>query len=141
MSRNLAAYGRKDSHVYTPQDIAAMSLDQLRELSDLQLSERELADVIEAIHTGGAEIAEDETESPLQPALPQHQCLLCQPAQQAKPAQCLVCQGGISVEDVKLQIQQLQSWLDWYRKYQLWAGNRPRGLEECQAVGAEADSA
>ena len=101
-----------------------MSLDQLRELSDLQLSERELADVIQAIHTGGAGVAEDETEPLLQPDLPQRQCLLCQPAQQAQPAQCFVCQGGSSVEEVKLQIQQLQSWLDWYRMYQLWASDR-----------------
>jgi len=139
MSRNLAANGRKDSHVYTPQDLAAMSLDQLRELSDLQLSERELADVIQAIHTGGAGNVDNEAEPLLQPDLPQHQCLLCQPAQQAQPAQCLVCQGGSSVEEVKLQIQQLQSWLDWYRIYQLWASNRSRGLEGCQAVSAEAD--
>ncbi len=116
-----------------------MSLHQLRELSDLQLSERELADVIQAIHTGGAGNVDNEAEPLLQPDLPQHQCLLCQPAQQAQPAQCLVCQGGSSVEEVKLQIQQLQSWLDWYRIYQLWASNRSRGLEGCQAVSAEAD--
>jgi len=118
-----------------------MSLEQLRELSDLQLSERELADVIQAIHTGGAENAEREAGPLLQPDLPEQQCLLCQATQQAQPAQCLVCQGGSSVEDVKLQIQQLQSWLDWYRMYRLWASHRTGGLEGCQAVSAEANSA
>ncbi len=137
MSRNVAANGRKDSHVYTSQDIAAMSLDQLRELSDLQLSERELADVIQAIHAGGAGNAELETGPLLQLDLPEQQCLLCQ---QAQPAQCLVCQGGSSVEDIKSQIQQLQSWLDWNRIYQLWASQRTGGLEGCQAVSAEANS-
>ena len=54
MFRNTATNAWQGGDVHTSEDIAAMSLEQLREVSDLQLSERELADVIQAIHTGGA---------------------------------------------------------------------------------------
>ena len=105
--------------------IAAMPLDQLRELSDLQLSERELADVIAAIHTGGAHVedmtaalhgCEDETA----------QCVLCQQEEHLTSTHCLACKGSADVSDIASQIQLLAEWAEWYRQYKVWATSHQR---------------
>lgn len=129
MFRNTAKNARQGGDVHTSQDIAAMSLEQLRTMSDLQLSERELADVIQAIHTGGVE---DEVNVPPPPDS-QTQCSLCQ---QVDEKQCLACQGGGSCDDVRMQIQQFHSWLDWFRKYQLWENSRLAFSVESPAANA-----
>lgn len=130
MFRNTAKNARmQGGDVHTPEDIAAMSLGQLRELSDLQLSERELADVIQAIHTGGAG---DEMNVPCSPDS-QTQCSLCH---QVDEKQCLACQGGGTRDDVMVQIQQFHIWLDWFRKYQLWANSRLESSVESPAANA-----
>ena len=132
MFRNTETNAREGNHVYTSEEIAAMSLDQLRQLSDLQLSERELADVIQAIHTGGAG---DQMNVPPSPDS-QTQCSLCQQAQQVDQVHCLACRGGGTPDDVTVQIEQFQSWLDWFRRYQLWANSRLTFPVESPAANA-----
>ena len=99
-----------------------MSLDQLRELSDLQLSERELADVIEAIHNGGAEQgpADITAETQSEPV----DCLLCKHMlynEHNASAQCVMCNNSVVKHDVQSQLQTLVRWTEWYQQYMQWA--------------------
>ena len=106
---------------YSRDDIAAMSLDQLRHLSDLQLSERELADVIEAIHIGGARNeCDNRNETSLQPA-DEQQCALCQTVEGVDREHCLICRGGGNSLEVQDQLQYFAQWLEWYSQYKQWA--------------------
>lgn len=122
MSRNSEVRGRSSTSKYASEQIAAMSLDQLRQLSDLQLSDRELADVIQAIHTGGADSTEGHTASKAHLASDKQQCVICQQVQQVDPEQCLACQGGGTIQQVEDQIQHFTTWVRWYQDcYQPWA--------------------
>ena len=122
MSRNSGVRGRSSTSNYGSEQIAAMSLDQLRQLSDLQLSDRELADVIQAIHTGGADSAESHTAFKAHFTSDKQQCVVCQQVQQVDPEQCLACQGGGTIHQVEDQIQHFNTWVRWYQDYyQPWA--------------------
>ncbi|KAL3130474.1 hypothetical protein ABBQ38_008293 [Trebouxia sp. C0009 RCD-2024] len=88
---------------YSSDEIARMPLAQLRELSDLQLSERELADVIAAIHSGGAQ---DEHFS---------------------SAQCFVCHSDTPTDTVEKQGQLIAQWVSWYKQYKVWASSCQQG--------------
>ena len=100
-----------------------MPLDQLRELSDLQLSERELADVIEAIHNGGAGVDGDAADFGGQSELEADRCLLCKQDEQPTSTLCLACKGSSTQEDVKLQIRLFAQWAEWYKQYKFWAAS------------------
>ena len=115
---------RQISSSYSSVAIAAMPLDQLRELSDLQLSERELADVIEAIHNGGGGFDEDAGETSGQSDLEADRCLLCKQDEQLTSPPCLACQGCGTQEDVKSQTRVFAQWAEWYRQYKLWASSQ-----------------
>ncbi len=128
MSRTGGFNGKKSTSIYGSQEIAAMSLDQLRQLSDLQLSERELADVIQAIHTGGSQRPEEGPDSDPHFASEQDPCLLCQQVQQFGPEHCLACQGSGSPEQTVIQMQHFASWVEWYQQYKLWAASQPLHL-------------
>ena len=111
------ANGQNTRNGYSSVEIATMSLEQLRLVSDLQLSDRELADVIQAIHTGGNDGVDVETEDAAQPDLRQ-ECLMCQQAGQVGSEQCLACCGGGTPEEVH---DLLLQWAEWYKQYQKWA--------------------
>ena len=111
---------------YSSDVIAAMPLDQLRELSDLQLSERELADVIAAIHCGGAQVTESQADGWVYNDSEAYLCPLCQLDEQLSAAQCFACQEGTSSESVQQQGQLIAQWVSWYRQYRLWAASCQR---------------
>lgn len=97
-----------------------MPLAQLRELSDLQLSERELADVIAAIHSGGAQIPEIEAASSGRNDAEAHQCPLCRQDQQFSSAQCFACQACTPTDSIQKQGHLIAQWVSWYRHYKVW---------------------
>lgn len=100
-----------------------MSQDQLRQLSDLQLSERELADVIEAIHTGNtdADVQHGDSSNSNAGPHPEQQCVLCQAVEPVSREDCMICQGGGSSAQVQQQLQRFADWVLWYKQNQHWA--------------------
>ena len=93
-----------------------MPQGQLRQLSDLQLSERELADVIEAIHTGGAEDEPEQDNTSTESAAEEH-CVLCQATERTSRSNCVICQGGGDAEQVREQLRRFADWLSWFKQH------------------------
>ena len=116
---------RQAADNYSSQEIAAMPLAQLRELSDLQLSERELADVIAAIHSGGAQNIDDQADYVECSDTEVYQCPLCQQAGQGLSARCLACDEGSSTNNAQKMAHVLDQWVSWYKEHKAWA-------ESCQ---------
>lgn len=122
MSRKSTPH-RQAAGTYSSDEIAAMPLEQLRELSDLQLSERELADVIAAIHGGGAQSMDDKLNCIDYNDAEAYQCPLCQQDGQVVSARCLACKDGSSTRDVQQQAHLLDQWVNWYKQYKVWAAS------------------
>ena len=108
---------------YSSDEIAAMPLGQLRELSDLQLSERELADVIAAIHGGGAQDMDDKAYCVDYNVAEDYKCPLCQQDGQVLSARCLACKNGSSTRDAQEQAHLLDQWVKWYKQYKVWVAS------------------
>ena len=123
MSRKSSPY-RQVAGSYSSDEIAAMPLQQLREICDLQLSERELADVIAAIHSGGAQNIDDQADCTYTNDAEVYQCPLCQQVGQVVSAQCLACTEGSSKFDAQKQAHVLDQWVSWYKQYKAWAATR-----------------
>lgn len=104
-----------------------MPLAQLRELSDLQLSERELADVIAAIHSGGAQVLESQTETSVHTNAEVYQCPLCRQDEHFSSAQCFVCHSDTPTDTVEKQGQLIAQWVSWYKQYKVWASSCQQG--------------
>ena len=119
MSRKSTPY-RQAAGSYSSEEIAAMPLERLRELSDLQLSERELADVIAAIHGGGAQSVDDQADRIDYIDAEVYQCPLCQ---QDGQVQCFACDEGSSTHDAQKQAHILDQWVSWYKEYKMWAAS------------------
>lgn len=110
-----------------------MPLAQLRELSDLQLSERELADVIAAIHSGGAQTFDSQTETSVHTTAEVYQCPLCRQDEHCSSAQCFVCQSDTQTDSAQKQGQLIAHWVSWYNQYKVWASS-------CQQAQAHAEA-
>ena len=132
MLRRNTTHRQAAGSYYSSDEIAKMPLAQLRELSDLQLSERELADVIAAIHSGGPQILENQTTH-VHPDAEVHQCPLCQPDEHFSSAQCFVCDSDAPTDSVQKQGQLIAQWVSWYREYKVWAS-------ACQQAQAHAEA-
>ena len=122
MSRKPGALGTKP--------ISQMSMDELRAISDLDLTDKDLAEVIQAIHAGGAQselmdelgsnTAEDSQSPPQQPAsTPEYspqRCTMCKQTSLVPCSECVLCQGPVSTET----LQAIAEWLKWQHKYCEW---------------------
>lgn len=120
MSRKSTPH-RQAAGTYSSQEIAAMPLAQLRELSDLQLSERELADVIAAIHSGGAQNIDDQADCVEYKDAEVYQCPLCQQDGQVLSAGCLACNEGSFTHNAQKMAHVVDQWVGWYKEYKAWA--------------------
>lgn len=108
------------SGAYSSDEIAAMPLEQLRELSDLQLSERELADVIAAIHGGGAQSIDHQGDYVINNDAEAFYCPLCPQDGLLVPTGCFACIEGASTHDLQKQAHLLDQWVNWYKQYKNW---------------------
>lgn len=105
-------------------------MDELRAISDLDMTDKDLAEVIQAIHAGGAQpelldelssnTAQDSQSAPQQPAsTPEyspHRCTMCEQTSLVPCSECVLCQGPVSTET----LQAIAEWLKWQHKYCKW---------------------
>lgn len=107
--------------------ISQMSLTELRAISDIDMSDKDLAEVIQAIHAGGAQpdttddydsiIAEEAPSAATACIQPSTQlCAWCQQASEVSCSECVLCQTPVSNKT----LQSIADWLDWQRRFGVW---------------------
>ena len=103
-----------------------MSLPELRQISDLDLTDKDLAEVIQAIHADGAvslhetsDAVEHTTQAAQHTAPP---CLICQQTMEVSCKDCVLChhqdQEGLKAHSPDLQA--VANWLQWQRQFLDW---------------------
>ena len=125
-----------------------MSLEELRAISDIDMSDKDLAEVIQAIHAGGAQSdpASDRSSaatagaySPAQQATTScaqddaQLCAWCQQTSEVPYDQCVLCKETVSSEI----LQVIADWLRWQRCLCDWLSQQhPDMVSDAYAVGA-----
>lgn len=107
--------------------ISEMTLHELREISDIELTDKDLAEVIQAIHAGGAEAEPSYAAEPsldqaaLSPAAQQKpsDCLLCQHTVIVPCKDCTICQSSGSTAQ-NTHLPAVAEWLHWQRQLLNW---------------------
>lgn len=106
--------------------ISEMTLEELRAISDIDMTDRDLAEVIQAIHAGGAQLedgcnlnsnsAEDPLLSNAWPQTSAQPCGLCAQTLEVPCSQCVLCQASVSNQT----LQSIAAWLSWQQQYCSW---------------------
>ena len=125
-----------------------MSLEELRAISDIDMSDKDLAEVIQAIHAGGAQSdsaadinsattagayssAQQATDAWAQDNA--HDCALCQHISEAPCTQCVLCTNTASNET----LQAIADWLKWQHCFCDWISQQhPDMVPDACPVGA-----